>query len=333
MCTAHIVGVFMSDQLVSQAVRQSLRDVVREWGLMQEHPCVPELTLVQGHALIEVERQGSISVGGLSDVLHLEQSSASRLVSRLVEKGFLLQGTSKTDARERVLTLSRSGKEVLRRLHLESDRRVSSSLELLSPEDRQTVAAGLRLYARALKQARGQGATKLRPIQKKDNSAVAAVIRQVMPEYGADGPGFALHDAEVDEMYQTYSQPKHRYFVLEIEGKVVGGGGVGPLKGSDKNVCELRKMYLLPEARGYGLGEKLLRECLVSAQELGFTSCYLETTSRMIQAQNLYEKLGFKRLSGPLGDTGHCACDRWYVLELIAAQKAVDRANSRRELR
>lgn len=311
---------------LAQVVRQSLRDVVREWGLMQEHPCVPELTLVQGHALIEVERRGGLSVNGISAALNLEQSTASRLVSRLVEKGFLSQSTSKSDARERVLTLTRSGTEVLRRLHAESDRRVHGSLELLSQEEQKIVASGLQLYARALRHARGQQLVQVRPIQRKDNPEVAAVIRSVMPEYGADGPGFALHDAEVDEMYAAYNEPRHRYFVLEMDGKVVGGGGVGPLQGGDGQVCELRKMYLLPEVRGYGLGEKVLRACLDTAHEFSFTTCYLETTSRMLQAQNLYQKLGFVLLSRPMGNTGHSACDRWYALELKKGVKGKDAA-------
>jgi putative acetyltransferase len=75
-------------------------------------------------------------------------------------------------------------------------------------------------------------------------------------------------------------------------------------------------MYFLPEARGKGQGEALLRHCLGVARTLGYRTCYLETLTGMDQAQKLYAKLGFRPLCSPLGRTGHGGCDRWYALEL-----------------
>jgi putative acetyltransferase len=98
----------------------------------------------------------------------------------------------------------------------------------------------------------------IRPIQPSDATVVAHVIRTVMPEFGAGGAGFAIHDREVDDMYTAYTSPGTAYFVCEAEGKVMGGGGIGPLAGGDTDYCELKKMYFLPEARGLGLGQKVL---------------------------------------------------------------------------
>lgn len=156
-----------------------------------------------------------------------------------------------------------------------------------------------------------------RPIEPKDDAAMAAVIRAVMPEFGADGPGFALHDPEVDFMSRAYAAPGAAYFVVVDEaGKVVGGGGIAALEGGGPGVCELRKMYFLPEARGKGVGETLLRHCLQVAKGLGYRTCYLETLTGMDQAMKLYGKLGFQPLCAPLGRTGHGGCDRWYAREL-----------------
>lgn len=156
-----------------------------------------------------------------------------------------------------------------------------------------------------------------RPIRPEDDAAVAAIIRQVMPEFGADGPGFALHDPEVDHMSAAYSIPGAAYFVVVVEGgKVVGGAGVAALDGGEPGVCELRKMYFLPEVRGKGTGEALLRHCLTTAKDLGYRTCYLETLTGMDQAIRLYTKVGFKPLCAPLGRTGHGGCDRWFALAL-----------------
>lgn len=162
----------------------------------------------------------------------------------------------------------------------------------------------------------------LRPIESKDDAAVASIIRAVMPEFGASGPGFAIHDAEVDTMSTAYSRPRHAYFVVEHEGKVLGGAGIAPLAGGDPSVCELRKMYFLKDARGRGVGERLLRRCLDFAREAGYQLCYLETLTGMEQAQKLYERLGFGRIPKSMGSTGHFGCNRFYTLDLTRAPAA-----------
>ena len=156
-----------------------------------------------------------------------------------------------------------------------------------------------------------------RPISPEDDAAMARVIRAVMPEFGADGPGFAIHDPEVDHMSAAYAGPGAAYFVVvDSTGQVVGGAGVAPLEGGEPGVCELRKMYFLPEARGQGMGDALLRHCLAEARDRGHRTCYLETLSGMDRAIGLYRKLGFQALCAPLGRTGHGGCDQWFALEL-----------------
>lgn len=156
----------------------------------------------------------------------------------------------------------------------------------------------------------------IRPIEPRDDAAVAAIIRAVMPEFGADSEGFAIHDAEVDAMYPTYSAPRSAYYVIEAGGAVLGGGGIAPLAGVDADVCELRKMYFLSELRGRGAGNALIVKCLDIARAFDFRRCYLETLTGMDTAQTLYRKHGFIPLCAPLGTTGHHGCDRFFIRSL-----------------
>jgi putative acetyltransferase len=156
----------------------------------------------------------------------------------------------------------------------------------------------------------------VRPVQKEDSPHVAKIIRTVMPEFGASGAGFAIHDKEVDDIYKAYNQPRCAYFVCEENGKIIGGGGVAPLEGGDPDTCELKKMYFLPEGRGKGLGQQVLSECLKAAKKIGFEYCYLETFNTMKNAMALYEKNGFSKIPGQLGNTGHFACDTFYKKKL-----------------
>jgi putative acetyltransferase len=156
----------------------------------------------------------------------------------------------------------------------------------------------------------------IRPITSADDVAMAAIIRTVMPEFGAVGDGFAISDPEVDWMSQAYAQPRSAYFVVERDGVVLGGGGVAPLVGGDGDTCELRKMYFLPQARGLGAGSAMMQRCLQEARGFGFTRCYLETLCGMDAAMRLYERSGFHRIDAPLGATGHGGCNTFYLLDL-----------------
>ncbi len=156
----------------------------------------------------------------------------------------------------------------------------------------------------------------IRPIEPRDDADMAAVIRHVMPEFGADGPGFAIHDPEVDGLSAAYARPRHAYFVVEKDGRAIGGAGIAPLEGGDENTCELRKMYFLPAARGIGAASRLMRRCLDAARRAGFQRIYLETLTGMDAAQALYLRHGFARIDAPMGGTGHFSCDRFFLRHL-----------------
>ncbi len=159
-------------------------------------------------------------------------------------------------------------------------------------------------------------AIRIRPITPRDDAAIATVIRNVMPEFGAVGDGFAINDPEVDWMCRAYRAPRAAYFVVERDGIVEGGGGVAPLVGGDQATCELRKMYFLPTLRGLGAGRTLMSLCLDAARDFDYRRCYLETLAGMDAAMRLYERSGFHRLDAPLGDTGHGGCNAWYLRDL-----------------
>jgi len=161
-----------------------------------------------------------------------------------------------------------------------------------------------------------QSAFTIRPIEPRDDAKVASIIRTVMPEFGADGPGFAIHDKEVDAMCAAYSRPRAAYFVIEKDGEVLGGAGIAPLDGGEDDVCELRKMYLLTALRGLGAGRAVMQRCLDAARAAGFRRCYLETLAGMAAAQQLYLASGFRRIGCAMGATGHHGCDRFFARDL-----------------
>ncbi|TDD94323.1 GNAT family N-acetyltransferase [Flavobacterium cellulosilyticum] len=156
----------------------------------------------------------------------------------------------------------------------------------------------------------------IRKIEEKDSQDVAQVIRAVFDELNIPKIGTAYADPYLDFMFEEYSKPKSVYFVVESKGKIIGGAGIAPLENEADSICELQKMYFLPEARGLGIGSQMMAICLKSASDFGFEKCYLETMPFMHDAQKLYKKVGFESICSPMGSTGHVSCPVWMLKEL-----------------
>lgn len=156
----------------------------------------------------------------------------------------------------------------------------------------------------------------IRPIELKDNQQLALAIRAVLIEMGVPKVGTAYEDKELDEMYETYDADRSRYFVIEKAGDILGGAGIAPLKDGAPNVCELQKMYFMPDARGKGKGKEMIHKCLTFARAQKFDLCYIETMPNMLDAQTLYKKVGFEYIQHPMGNTGHSSCPVWMTKSL-----------------
>lgn len=301
-------------------LRHASRELVRELGFLQGKDAATGLSHSHCHALIEIEGRGTVLQSEMPSLLRLDKSTTSRIVSELEARGWVKARASSEDARARVLTLTAAGRLKVGLVHKDANARVERALALLSAHQRKVVLEGMELYARALERSRRRAAYAIRAIEARDRDDVAALIRTVMPEFGAKGPGFAINDPEVDDMPAAYHRPRARYFVVTREGRdgdvVVGGGGFAPLEGGDEHTCELRKMYFYPETRGLGLGQEVLTLCIEGARRAKFRRMYLETLTRMDQARALYERNGFARIEQPLGTTGHFGCNAFYVRDL-----------------
>ena len=120
----------------------------------------------------------------------------------------------------------------------------------------------------------------IRKIEKKDNAAVAQLIRAVFDELNIPKVGTAYEDPYLDLMFEEYNKPKSVYYVVESDGKIVGSAGIAPLENE------------------------------------GFEKCYLETMPFMHAAQKLYLKSGFEYICASMGSTGHTSCPVWMLKEL-----------------
>lgn len=143
-----------------------------------------------------------------------------------------------------------------------------------------------------------------------DREAAFNVIRAVLTEYGLTcEPTDSDLDAYQVEAY--YLETGGDFWVIEHQGQLVGTGGYYPINRGEKGV-EIRKMYLLPDVRGQGLGRHLLHTLEHTIEQKGFKEIWIETASVLKEAVILYESSGYQ----PTFGVETARCDRIYVKHL-----------------
>lgn len=151
-------------------------------------------------------------------------------------------------------------------------------------------------------------------IEKAETSSDVAAVKAIFLEYMAfienylgESLGFQGTDAEFKNFPKAYDA----LLLAKIDGKPVAACGIKPFK--DK-VCELKRLYCRPSGRGHNLGERLTKESLNTARQMGYTDMYLDTDPGLIHACRIYEKLGFSDIEryyeNPMG------CSRYMALSL-----------------
>ncbi|AVH27863.1 MULTISPECIES: bifunctional helix-turn-helix transcriptional regulator/GNAT family N-acetyltransferase [Vibrio] len=292
----------------ARQLRHYSRQAVRLLGMLDKQCGDVALTPVQAHALGEIQLQ-PLTINQLAQQLSVDKSNASRTITGLIKLGLVESIENPKDKRSQLVVLTIQGQQALSQLDQQQNSFFEQLLTQLDDCEQEQLKLGLETYLKGLIKVCQAEEYVLRPLTKADNPQVADVIRKVSAEYGLTADkGYGVADPTLDDMYSVYNQCGAAYWVIEHRGEIVGGGGFAPLAG-EPNVCELQKMYFLPQTRGHGLAKRIVALSLQLAKQLGYQQCYLETTECLREAVGLYEKLGFEHLDAPLGQTGHDACE------------------------
>ncbi|MGY5823125.1 bifunctional helix-turn-helix transcriptional regulator/GNAT family N-acetyltransferase [Vibrio chemaguriensis] len=292
----------------ARQLRHYSRQAVRLLGMLDKQCGDVALTPVQAHALGEIQLQ-PLTINQLAQQLSVDKSNASRTITGLIKLGLVESIENPKDKRSQLVVLTIQGQQALAQLDQQQNSFFEQLLTQLDDCEQEQLKLGLETYLKGLTKVCQAEEYTLRPLTKADNPQVADVIRKVSAEYGLTADkGYGVADPTLDDMYSVYNQCGAAYWVIEHRGEIVGGGGFAPLAG-EPNVCELQKMYFLPQTRGHGLAKRIVALSLQLAKQFGYQQCYLETTECLREAVGLYEKLGFEHLDAPLGQTGHYACE------------------------
>ncbi|QNN43176.1 GNAT family N-acetyltransferase [Pedobacter roseus] len=159
-------------------------------------------------------------------------------------------------------------------------------------------------------------AVTVRKITAADNKATAEMIRTILREFKIDKPGTVYTDPTTDDLSTLFEHTGSAYWLAEENAEIIGGCGIYPTEGLPDGCVELVKLYTSAASRGKGIGKLLMEKSIESAQHFGYNEVYLESFPELTTAISMYEKAGFRKLSAPLGNSGHFACNVWMLLVL-----------------
>jgi DNA-binding MarR family transcriptional regulator/N-acetylglutamate synthase-like GNAT family acetyltransferase len=282
------------EELVA-AVRRFSRFYTRRIGLLHEGLLGGKLSLPEARLVYELaQREGPVIAKELGAELGLDSGYLSRLLRGLEERGLIAKRPSEADGRQVLLSLTGSGRRVFGTLDARSRAEIGALLEPLSAADRRALAEALGTAERLLG---GEAAAPavpyiLRPPRPGDYGWVVsrhgALYAQ---EYRWDETFEALVAEIIAGFVQRFDPKRERCWIAEREGAVVGS--VFLVRESDE-VAKLRLLYVEPEARGLGIGRRLVEECVRAARQLGYARLTLWTNDVLAAARRIYAAAGFE---------------------------------------
>jgi DNA-binding MarR family transcriptional regulator/GNAT superfamily N-acetyltransferase len=250
-------------------------------------------SLTEARVIWELAHRGRTTARELGSELGLDPGYLSRILRGFETRGLIARQTADNDARQSILTLTRSGEAAFAKLNTRSQSEIAAMLETLSPESQHRLVESLRVVEEVLG---STPATRepylLRSHQPGDMGWVThrhGVL--YAEEYGWDERFEALVAGVVADFVRNFDSRRERCWIAERDGEPVGS--VFLVRESDA-VAKLRLLLVEPKARGLGIGKRLVEECMRFAKRTGYQRITLWTNSILIEARTLYEKAGFR---------------------------------------
>jgi DNA-binding MarR family transcriptional regulator/GNAT superfamily N-acetyltransferase len=274
------------------AIRAFNRFYTRRIGVLDGMASSP-FSLAEARVLYELANRRQPTATDIRKELGLDAGYMSRMLRDFERQKFVMRERSKRDERQRFLSLTSKGRSAFAPLNARSNRDVAAMLEDLSPPERKQLVDSVQTVRRLLgDMAEAKTSYLLRPHQPGDMGWI--VHRQAIlyaDEYGWDGTYEALAAEIVAQFIKNYDPKRERAWVAEKDGERVGAVFVS--KGSDQ-IVRLRLLHVEQQARGLGIGKRLVEECIRFARQAGYQKMTLWTQSILHAARHIYKKAGFQ---------------------------------------
>ncbi len=302
------------------AVRRFNRFYTRRIGVLQEGLLASPFSLAEVRVLYEIAHRtdGSSTAKDLREELGMDGGYLSRILTRFERAGLVRRRRSASDGRESLLSLTAAGRRTFAPLEARSNADVASMIAALPSARRGELVRAMKSIEDLLAPsgAAGPAEVVLRPHRPGD---IGWVVHRhgvlYAQEYGWDESFEALVAKVAAEFIEKFDPRRERCWIAEREGQILGS--VFLVRKSAK-VAKLRLLYVEPDARGLGLGRRLVSECVSFARASGYERLVLWTQSDLGAARHIYEKAGFRltREESHRSFGGHDLVSETWELEL-----------------
>ena len=276
-----------------EAVRRFTRFYTRHLGVLAEGLLQSPFPLPEARLIYEIAHHVETTTAELGAELGLDSGYVSRLVRRLHEQGVVDKKPSKSDGRVTLLSLTEEGMSAFARLNSASRNQVGNMISELSDADQQRLVQAMSTVERVLgAEPEHRVPYILRPHQLGD---IGWVVQRhgvlYNREYGWDDQFEALVAEIVARFIQKFDPKRERCWIAEKDGANVGSVF---LVRNTESVAQLRLLLVAPEARGLGIGKRLVSECTRFARQVGYEKIMLWKNDVLHAARHLYEVEGYR---------------------------------------
>ena len=275
------------------SIREFNRFYTKRIGVLHGALLQHGFTLAEIRVLWEIAHRDAITSQTIANELDMDRAFVSRLLWSLKESDIVRVEPSGIDKRIKHLRLTRKGHAAIRVLEEQSSRDVQAMTARLSPANLHRLVDAMKGIEKLLTLERGESWNwVLRDPRPGDYGWViqrhGAIYAQ---EYGWDASFEALVAEIVAAFIRNFKAGRSRCWIAEREGEPAG---CVFLVEKSKTVGQLRLLLVEPTARGAGIGQRLVHECILEARAAGYTKLVLWTQANLLAAHRIYKAAGFK---------------------------------------
>ena len=280
----------------TQAVRSFNRFYTRQIGILREGLLKSPFSLAEVRVLYEIAHRRQPSATDLCKQLGLDPGYLSRILRRFEKRGLVRKSVSQTDGRQSLLALTARGQKTFSSLDARQSEEVAAMLRPLPRAEQSRLVQAMQAIETLLGP-RSEPRTPyiLRSHQPGDMGWVihrhGALYSQ---EYGYDETFEALVAEIAAKFIQQFDPRRERCWIAERDGEIVGSVFLVRESLKSKTAAKLRLLYVEPSARGFGIGKRLVDECIRFARQAGYKKIVLWTQSELPAARHVYQEAGFR---------------------------------------
>ena len=276
-----------------EVVRTFNRDYTRLLGVLDEGLLDSPYSLTEARLLFELSGGAELATLGLREALGLDPGYLSRLLARLEADGLVVRSRSGADLRRQLVRLTPRGREIFTDLDARSAAQVEGLLRELPADRRHRLVQAMRAVGGILAGAAPEPYV-LRPLRPGD---LGWVVWRHGVFYAEERGWDATYEALVARIAAGYGEhrdpARENAWIAEIDGEPVGS--IFCVRADRPgDVAQLRLLLVEPQARGLGLGRRLVEECLAFARGAGYREMVLWTVAGLAASRHLYVKAGFE---------------------------------------